>query len=189
MGNRIGFYNKFIEDMEGLERCEKIFDDYANLKIYIRKYDEIVLKSGLSTFGIETEELVQLETEYKLSIRIRDNVLTSFTSICNANDYVKSNAEGINKLTGYADNLDIAEVGIVREMLDRYTNSSSNCSSSTASGSEIDTSIIGDEVLLTAYKVDTETKKEFDKFCNNNRQYKKQDLVSLALLEFVNNHK
>lgn len=42
---------------------------------------------------------------------------------------------------------------------------------------------------LTSFRVNSEILKEFNKFAKNNNQYRKIDIVSMALKEYIENHK
>lgn len=44
------------------------------------------------------------------------------------------------------------------------------------------------ENKLITLRVNEKVLNQFDEFCNNNKQYKKVDLISQALKDFINNH-
>ena len=54
---------------------------------------------------------------------------------------------------------------------------------------KVDTSKLTGNVKLKAYKVDEQAIEIWEAFCKEHKEYKIQDLISLALIEFANKYK
>ena len=89
---KIGFYNELVDSVLSLDECDMIFNNWEQLKQYVKPNDTIVFASTFSCFGYDTLEILETINSVGCNIKMVG---------------VNSNLQSVNKFaltTGLANN-------------------------------------------------------------------------------------
>lgn len=168
-----------------------IFNKESNMYIVEQEYnicntDIETLNNESSTFEKSTKNIKE---EYKccsVGVEIlNDDSNKSTRSIKN----IVEDKEGVLEVIEKGDEeiknnlLELAkDYEVLKEMIDTYRRNTSVVEK------QITINLEDADSKLTAFRVNSKVLEEFNKFCNNNKQFKKVDLLSQALKNFMEQH-
>lgn len=106
--DKIGFYNKVVDDIKLLNECDIIFDDFKDLKNNSKVGDVVILASALSLYHVNSVEFMELMNDLNLDVHILNsnidnkymNTFVIHTLLSQIN-FIKDSAKQIKTLLKY----------------------------------------------------------------------------------------